>query len=158
MLIGNHISIYFLYFKAMFQEVWQIILGGISTFIIAAAGALATLWIRSRWQKRKERVETLDAEIDYDEKEVAVEKKRADRAWDRSETLEQRIDSLVKQVDEIRRELIDTKLELLKEQEARVEAEHERDTLRKALRRLIQEIKCECKGLDLTEYEQISKD
>lgn len=136
-------------------ESWHIIAAAFVSAIAAALTKWLGVFFRSRKERKQDKYAEKSAEIDHEEKEVSVERNRADRAWRRSALLEERIDNLLKDVDRIKDELAQAKLEVGKERNARIDAEYQRDYYRTLLARLVRTLAASCKcGLDLSEYEK----
>lgn len=132
---------------------WLItLLGPIGTAILAGVAVWIQRIFKSRNSKKEDKaharkavVEAELAEIDQDEKEIEVANSRADRAWARSEQLENRIDFLITEIDRIKDELAATKLEVIAERNSRIEAEFERDMYKGKLGKLLKAIvDCDC--------------
>lgn len=138
----------------MSQEIWHYVIPIITAGIGVIIDRSISFIFRTKFQKKKERVDSEMLDHQVEEKEMAVERDRADRAWRRAETLEDKYDKLIIEIDRLKEEAIAAKLEAIEERKARIAAEEQRDLFHGLLGKLVKLVLTSCPGIDISEYEE----
>ncbi len=134
--------------SVMAQEIWNYVIPVIAGAASVVLDRSISLIVRTRAQKKRDRIKAESEELDMSEKEIRVERERADRAWAHNRTLEERIESLITEAENIRTELIEARRE-------KFEIEAQRDLYRGLLGKLVKLVMATCGGsIDTSEYEQ----
>ena len=95
----------------------------------ALTSLLGTGWaLHYKIDKRRRKAEVKSVELDVDAKHDELQDRQLDNCYTRIEKLQKIVDTERNKWSDIARELIDTKVELLKEREARKIAEHDKCT------------------------------
>ncbi len=90
----------------MSQEIWNYIIPVLAGAASVVLDRSISLIIRTRSQKKRDRIKAESEELDMSEREIRVERERADRAWAHNATLEERIETLIEDAEQIRADLI----------------------------------------------------
>jgi predicted nucleic acid-binding Zn-ribbon protein len=114
---------------------------------LVAGGGLVIL-VTIGYIRRIKRAEAKEAEMAIDEKEIAVEHNRAERAWQRADIVESRIRELESKLDELSKELIAVKDAWREERSAHLDTKYKFERLKKKVR-----FECTCLNINWDEYE-----